>query len=452
MAAETLTKTLTFGLGKIKGYDVRTKKLLILEDATRETIYKKILPSCFQEFARVCNFTTSLLYVSKILRVEIEKLGYNTGYTPILEQLNMNTRLNGKALNQAWGLAKAHFTGEHGKKLMRNGETSLPTHRADGTHPLYFHKDAVRLHREDDSFFIVYNLFSDKWAKSENFPSWVAFQVKLKSRDRTGYRQLEKVLAGEWEHGSGQLSRNRRDTGPKYIMRLVVKYVPEPYKTLVKETVMGIDLGISIPAAIHFRDPAAPLEWAMCMGNGRAMLNARGVVRGEITRLLRALKRKDSPLQGNAREAANEKLRKLRRQEQRILKTASQKIAAQIADQARRNGAGTWQMEDLHLTDMKEGKPWMARNWAAGTLIDAIKWQARQLGVEMILVNPKYTSQRCSKCGRIDRENRPKGKKGASYFKCTGCGYEDHADKNAARNLSIPGIHKIIEKEISMMV
>jgi putative transposase len=130
------------------------------------------------------------------------------------------------------------------------------------------------------------------------------------------------------------------------------------------------------------------------------------------------------------------------------MKTASQKLASLIADQAKRNGAGTWQMEDLSLIGMKEGQPWLARNWAPGMLIDAIKWQAKQIDAQLKIVDPRHTSQRCSKCGHIDRENRPKEKKGQSYFKCIECGYEDHADKNAARNLSIIGIDNIIQESI----
>lgn len=308
-----------------------------------------------------------------------------------------------------------------------------------------FHQSAVKIHEVDGSFYILYGVFADAWAKKEGLPSWLAFQIKVKRRDLSGATQLERIYNGTWEHGSGQLVRNYRK---KYLMHLSVKFEPEPYKNLSKETVMGIDLGLSFPAAIHFRNDGTPQNWAMLIGNGRMMMNARGVIRGEIVRLLRALKRKDSPLHGTARDAALRKLRDLRKQELRLMKTASQKLAALIADQAKRNGAGIWQMEDLSLVDIKEGQPWLIRNWAAGTLIDAIEWQAKQVDAEIKLVDPRYTSQRCSKCGHIDRENRPKNKKGQSYFKCVHCEYEDHADKNAAQNLSILDIDKIISESV----
>jgi IS605 OrfB family transposase len=183
----------------------------------------------------------------------------------------------------------------------------------------------------------------------------------------------------------------------------------------------------------------------MIMGNGRLMLSARGLIRGEIVRLLRALKRKDSPIQGPAREAAKAKLKELRNQERRILKTASQKVAAQIADQAKRQGAGIWQIEELSK-GIKDDS-WLARNWAPGLLLDAIRWQAEQIGAELKFVNPANTSQMCSKCFYIDKNklNRPKGKKKAAHFECQRCGYKDHADKNAARNLSDLEVEKRIE-------
>ena len=52
----------------------------------------------------------------------------------------------------------------------------------------------------------------------------------------------------------------------------------------------------------------------------------------------------------------------------------------------------------------------------------------------VIKVNPKYTSQKCSKCGHISKENR-----NDREFKCVKCGHEDHADMNAAKNITAAG-------------
>jgi transposase len=47
-------------------------------------------------------------------------------------------------------------------------------------------------------------------------------------------------------------------------------------------------------------------------------------------------------------------------------------------------------------------------------------------------VNPAYTSQRCSRCGIVDREAR----ESQAAYRCRSCGYRANADPNAARNIA----------------
>ncbi len=47
-------------------------------------------------------------------------------------------------------------------------------------------------------------------------------------------------------------------------------------------------------------------------------------------------------------------------------------------------------------------------------------------------VKPHYTSQRCSACGQVDRDSR----ESQAVFRCTACGFADHADVNAAINIA----------------
>jgi putative transposase len=47
-------------------------------------------------------------------------------------------------------------------------------------------------------------------------------------------------------------------------------------------------------------------------------------------------------------------------------------------------------------------------------------------------VNAAYTSQRCSRCGSVDREAR----ESQAVFRCRSCGYRANADYNAARNIA----------------
>ena len=52
-------------------------------------------------------------------------------------------------------------------------------------------------------------------------------------------------------------------------------------------------------------------------------------------------------------------------------------------------------------------------------------------GIKITHVNAAYTSQQCSKCDFVDRNNRKK----QQAFMCLCCGYKLHADINAARNI-----------------
>jgi len=55
----------------------------------------------------------------------------------------------------------------------------------------------------------------------------------------------------------------------------------------------------------------------------------------------------------------------------------------------------------------------------------------------LIKVNPKQTSQTCSRCGYVDKENRVS----QSRFVCKSCGFTINADVNAAKNILVRGIH-----------
>jgi putative transposase len=67
-------------------------------------------------------------------------------------------------------------------------------------------------------------------------------------------------------------------------------------------------------------------------------------------------------------------------------------------------------------------------SWYA--LTQKIEYLAAKSGKKLYRVNPKHTSQTCSKCGHIDKASR-NGEK----FICTNCGHIDDANLQAARNV-----------------
>jgi putative transposase len=69
--------------------------------------------------------------------------------------------------------------------------------------------------------------------------------------------------------------------------------------------------------------------------------------------------------------------------------------------------------------------------WSFFQLEQFLTYKAASKGVSVVHVDARYTSQRCSKCGHIERSNR----KSQSCFKCKNCGFQLNADLNASRNI-----------------
>ena len=78
-----------------------------------------------------------------------------------------------------------------------------------------------------------------------------------------------------------------------------------------------------------------------------------------------------------------------------------------------------------------------------------LEYKARLAGVPLVFVCEAYTSQRCSKCGEINKDSR-KGER----FECVSCGHKNQADLNGAVNIgSLVGLlsssHSTLREEFS---
>ena len=70
-----------------------------------------------------------------------------------------------------------------------------------------------------------------------------------------------------------------------------------------------------------------------------------------------------------------------------------------------------------------------------GLFFTMLEYKAIRKGGEVIKIDPKFTSQKCSCCGHISKENR----KSQSSFKCVKCTFEMNADLNASINIAGAG-------------
>lgn len=71
----------------------------------------------------------------------------------------------------------------------------------------------------------------------------------------------------------------------------------------------------------------------------------------------------------------------------------------------------------------------LQQSW--GKFFEMLEYKLERNGGELIRVYPKHTSQKCSSCGHISKENRLK----QAQFICTSCNFTANADYNASINI-----------------
>ncbi len=138
-------------------------------------------------------------------------------------------------------------------------------------------------------------------------------------------------------------------------------------------------------------------------------------------------------LQSNGSQSARQKLRQVSGKEMRRVRQINHETSKAIVAEAMNTGTGKIALEDLtHIRSrIKAGRRMRGRlhRWAFRQLQDFVAYKAAAAGIEIEFVDPAYTSQTCSRCGRLGRRARHR-------FVCEHCGLRAHADCNAGRNLA----------------
>jgi putative transposase len=93
-------------------------------------------------------------------------------------------------------------------------------------------------------------------------------------------------------------------------------------------------------------------------------------------------------------------------------------------------------VEDLKQVFYKKKRMQDMKRWNYAKVLQKLFLVCEDKGIDLIKVNPAYTSQTCSNCGTIDKENR----NGEKYH-CSICGMEMDADLNAAINILRRGVY-----------
>jgi len=207
--------------------------------------------------------------------------------------------------------------------------------------------------------------------------------------------------------------------------------VPVNNNKFIEGNIVGVDLGLSIPA--------------YCAMNNSLERLAIGSY-DDFTRIRIQLQKRKQSLQaslvmakgGHGRNRKLQALEKLNSKERDWVKTYNHKISKAIIEFAKKNKAGVINLELLEgYGKTLDGKSipkmeFCLRNWSYFELNQFIQYKAKREGIEIKYIDPYHTSQDCSVCGHWEEKQR----KSQSKFVCGNCGEEMNGDYNGARNIA----------------
>ena len=188
---------------------------------------------------------------------------------------------------------------------------------------------------------------------------------------------------------------------------------------------------------LTFESPTPALcESGGVQGIDRGLYNLAVTSEGQIysNSKVRALQRKHlynrRTLQAKGTHSAKRRLKAMSGREKRFSLDVNHVITKQLAQQ---EDVTTFVLEDLSsLRNKRSGKKinkWLG-SWPFSQFESLLTYKAEALGKNVVFVDPRYTSQRCSQCGHVYKGNRQ-----GSRFLCVRCGFPAHADVDAAINI-----------------
>ena len=221
--------------------------------------------------------------------------------------------------------------------------------------------------------------------------------------------------------------------------------VPKVKIELDENTVVGIDIGKSIPAVCALNNNLYAREY---IGNGDDLIRERTKIRHQIRNIQRGLKMTSG---GHGRKKKFACLEKMKKKEKNYVDNYSHMVSKRAVDFALKHHA-----KYIHLENLKgyDSKSFILKNWNFYKLQQDIIYKASKYGIEVRKVNPCYTSQVCSYCGNWEPDQR----KSQKDFICANseCISNNktkfknlvNADFNAARNIAMSTLFVDGKKEI----
>lgn len=231
---------------------------------------------------------------------------------------------------------------------------------------------------------------------------------------------LHKVINKEYKicDSSMQFDRNNN-----LILNLTLDIPLNIKNEHIEGRILGVDLGIKYPAYVCLSDDTYKRK---SIGCAEDFIKFREQIRARRYRLQKQLSMVKG---GKGRNKKLQALDRIKDKERNFVKTYNHMISKNVVEFAKNHKCESINLEKL----TKDGFPNMILSkWSYYELQNMIEYKAEREGISVKYVDPAYTSQTCSKCGHVDKENRTSQEK----FKCIECGFELNADHNAAINIA----------------
>jgi IS605 OrfB family transposase len=332
------------------------------------------------------------------------------------------------------------------------GKSSLPTFRLDMAIPIRCDKAGQRrLERAESG-----DVELDLQITLQPYPR-VVIATKGKSLGDGQLAILDRLLDHKEGYEQRCLEVKKEKRSGKWHLFVTYRFPSaDPNPHLSADRIVGADLGVSCPlyAAITYGHARLGRRQFAALGARIRSLQNRTIRhRREIQRGGNAALSKETARSGHGRNRKLQPIEKLDGRIGQAYTTLNHQLSAALVKFAKDNGAGVIQIEDLKGLGAELSGTFIGERWRYEELQRFIAYKAKESGIELRKVNPRYTSRRCSNCGHIDLEFDRKhrdaaGRPGKSArFHCPECDYFADADYNAARNLATADIDKIIAEQ-----
>lgn len=340
-----------------------------------------------------------------------------------------NVELPANVVTQAVNIVHQNYC-EYAK-----GRAEAPPKPNDAT--IYgLHAQVMRLFYQDGTYYLNLSTGRDRFSvplrttdddyHSERLPHPEAVPEKQTKRQRIPGVEFDKIDADGFPGDVVQLSSSTlHQTGPRAYTAHFVFKVKRPEPSVSRDDtpryVVGVDRGRNqlAYAALYDREDDHVVDWWNRSGD-------------DVQHYMDEYAERIREFQ---QAGVWEKMDDARDRRYRYKKQVDYEVAngiAELASSARNEGAviAVEQLSDMGRLGNYTVENRRFSEWSYYRQAQYIQDKAVESGVDVVEVDPAYTSQQCSRCGS-DKTTRE-----GVHFECSDCGYEQHADANAAVNIA----------------